>query len=91
MKISPPISRMGRCDIPLRELRPGTFVPRLVQSRLFAPSARHMRSRLAGLVLLEPVRPFGSVAALLVALTRLAVNVDYNRWNKWFFAALGFA
>jgi vitamin B12/bleomycin/antimicrobial peptide transport system ATP-binding/permease protein len=31
---------------------------------------------------------FWSVAALLVVLANLAVNVGYNRWNKWFFDAL---
>ena len=31
---------------------------------------------------------FWSVAALLVIFANLAVNVGYNRWNKWFFDAL---
>jgi putative ATP-binding cassette transporter len=31
---------------------------------------------------------FWSVAALLVVFANLAVNVGYNRWNKWFFDAL---
>jgi vitamin B12/bleomycin/antimicrobial peptide transport system ATP-binding/permease protein len=29
-----------------------------------------------------------SIAALLVLFANLAVNVGYNRWNKWFFDAL---
>src|SRR3954468_24540742 len=31
---------------------------------------------------------FWSTAALLVVFANLAVNVGYNRWNKWFFDAL---
>jgi vitamin B12/bleomycin/antimicrobial peptide transport system ATP-binding/permease protein len=31
---------------------------------------------------------FWSIAALLVLFANLAVNVGYNRWNKWFFDAL---